>query len=72
MQTFTHKTIETETKKIPVFADGAFIAGKFTYKGMRKVGYKVVLFTYDVNHYSDGYKDAMLISQKTLKTVINK
>jgi hypothetical protein len=70
MKTLTHKTIKKESKKIPLFADGQYLAGKVIYKGLRKVGYKIVEFTYDVDHYLDGHADPMLIGMKELKRVI--
>jgi hypothetical protein len=58
----------TEKRNIPVYADGAMNNGNVEYRGIRKVGYKVVAFTYDVNpNFPD---DKMLLSERTIKTKI--
>lgn len=54
--------IKTERKRVPIFA--AMQASK-----MKKVGYKVIEFTYDCNPEVE--EDKMLISTKEIKRVIN-
>jgi hypothetical protein len=54
--------IKKETKRVPIFA--GMQASK-----IKKVGYKVIEFTYDCNPEVEA--DKMLISTKEIKRVIN-
>jgi len=67
MNTF-YNNIKTETQKFPIVAGMRMTNGKVTDYKMRKIGYKVIEFTYDINpQFPD---DKMLISQKEIKRVI--
>lgn len=60
----------TETVKMPIFAGMEYKNGKIINPKMRKVGYQIYKHTFDVNIYSDGHEDAMLIKSEKIKRVI--
>lgn len=62
-----YNIIKTETKKVPIFAGMQF--GKNDFK-IKKIGYKIIEFTYDCN--PNVVADKMLISTKEILRVINK
>jgi hypothetical protein len=62
------KRIEKKRQKFPLFAGMPF--DKPNDMKIRKIGSRTVEFTYDVDIYSCGYEDWMLIGQKEIKRKI--
>ena len=56
-----------ETQRFPIIAGMPF--GNTKFHGLKKVGYKVIEFTYDIN--PNNPDDKMLLSQKEVKRVFN-
>lgn len=61
---------QKEVKKLPIFAGMEYTpGGKIISHKIRKVGYKWVEFTYDVN--PNNSEDKMLTGEKEIKRIIN-
>jgi len=67
----TGNRIAKETKRFPIYAGMQYnFTGKIIDSKIKKVGYRIVQFTYDVDIFENGYEDYCLIDQKEVKRVM--